>query len=228
MRELILLICELDNNFKESILSSKGNANYLSKTTQNDLLLCIKQYIQLEIVKEIKSQPEGQFYILSADEVTDVSNWEQRGMIVRYTKDCRPVEKLLEYVRCEDIKGMSIANYLITTLKDAGLDVMMCRSQTYNGAGNMSGKSKGAAVVFRSETGNESAVYFHCASHELNLCLSNVSKVPQVFNMVSTMQALGIFFKYSPKRQRKLEEVIAEAGREGCLKKKIKPFCETR
>ena len=24
-------------------------------------------------------------------------------MIVRYTKDSRPVEKLLEYVRCEDV-----------------------------------------------------------------------------------------------------------------------------
>ena len=69
-------------------------------------------------------------------------------MIVRYTKDCFLIEKLLEYIRCEDFKGTSIANYLITTLKDAGLDVMMCRYQTYDGAGNMSGKSKRAAAVF--------------------------------------------------------------------------------
>ena len=124
--ELILLMCELDNNFKESILSSKRNANYLSKATQNDLLLCIKEYIQHEIVKEIKNQPESPFYSLSADEVTDVSNWEWLGVIVCYTKDCCTVEKLLEYICCEDIKGTSIAKYLITTLKDAGLDVMMC------------------------------------------------------------------------------------------------------
>ena len=136
---------ELDNNFKESILSSKRDSNCLSKTTQNDLLLCIKEYIQHEIVKEIKNQP---VYSLSADEVAGVSNWEQLGMIVRYTKDCCPVEKLLEYVRCEGIKGTSIANDLITTLKDAGLDVMICQSQAYDGAGNMSGKSKGVAVVF--------------------------------------------------------------------------------
>ena len=83
---------ELDNNFKESILSSKRNANYLSKTTQNNLLLCIKDYIQYEIVIEIKNQPEGPFYSLSADAVTDVSNWEQLGVIVRYTKDFRPVK----------------------------------------------------------------------------------------------------------------------------------------
>ena len=88
-RELILL----DNNFKESILSSKRSSNYLSKTTQNDLLVCIKEYIQHEIVKEIKNQPEGPFYSLSADEVTNVSNWEQLGVTGRYTKDCCLVEK---------------------------------------------------------------------------------------------------------------------------------------
>ena len=86
---------ELDNNLKESILSSKRNANYLSKTTQNNLLLCIKEYIQYEIVIEIKNEPEGPFYSLSADAVTDVSNWEQLGVTVRYTKDCSPVKNAI-------------------------------------------------------------------------------------------------------------------------------------
>ena len=219
---------ELDNNLKEYILSAKRNATYLSKTTQNDLLLCIKEYIQQEIVKEIKNQSEGPFFGLSADEVTDVSNWEQLGVVVPYLKNSKPVEKLLEYVDCDDIKGRSIANFLINTIKNANLDPLMCRSQTYDGAGNMSGKVKGAAATFCLEAGNDKAVYFHCASHQLNLCLSKASKVPQVFNMISTMQVLGIFFKYSPKRQRKLEASISELASEHNLKYKIKPLCETR
>ena len=44
-------------------------------------------------------------------------------------------------------------------------------------------------------------------------------------NMVSTM--LMLFFKYSPKRQRKLEQPITEIATES-LKKKVKPLCETR
>ena len=75
-------------------------------------------------------------------------NWEQLGVIACYTKDCCPIEKQLEYVCCENIKGMSIAKYLITTLKDAGLDVMMCQSQTNDGVETMSEKSKGVAAVF--------------------------------------------------------------------------------
>ena len=74
----------------------------------------------------------------------------------------------------------------------------------------MSGKVKGAAAFFCSKTGNDKAVYFSCTSHEHNLYLSKASKVPQIYNMISTMQALGIFFKYSPKRQRKLEASIAD------------------
>ena len=41
--ELILLMCKLDNNFKESILSLKRNASYLSKTTQNDFATLYKR-----------------------------------------------------------------------------------------------------------------------------------------------------------------------------------------
>ena len=59
----------------------------------------------------------------------------------------------------------------------------------------MTGKEKGAAAKFCSETGNEKAVYFHCTSHELNLFLSKATKILQVMNMVSTMQMLGIFLR---------------------------------
>ena len=94
-------------------------------------------------------------------------------------------------------------------------------------AGNMAGKKKDAATKFCSQTEIKKAVYFHCTSHELNLSLSKASKILQVMNMVSTMKMLGIFFKYSPKCQRKLEQSITEIATES-IKKKIKPLYETR
>ena len=65
----------------------------------------------------------------------------------------------------------------------------------------MSGK-KGAAAQFCLKTENKKAVYFHCASHKLNLCLSKAFKVTQVSKVISTMQFLGQFYKFSSKRQR--------------------------
>ena len=53
------------------------------------------------------------------------------------------------------------------------------------------------------------ARYFHCASHQLNLALTKACAVTSVQCMLPDLQALGVFFKYSPKRQRCLETCTA-------------------
>ena len=108
---------EMESDLKEYMLSSKRNTTYLSKTSQNDLLACVKEYIQQAIVKEIKRQNEDPYFELSADEVIDVSNWEWLSVIIRYIKNFRPVEKQLENVICDDIRGRSLATSLIKTIK---------------------------------------------------------------------------------------------------------------
>ena len=146
---------------------------YLSKATQNGLLSCIKS----EIVKDIQSQTEGPFFGISTDDVSNVSNWEQLGIVARYVRNCEGIEKLLEFVQCDDIKGASIAEFIINALNNADLNPQMCRAETYDGAGNMAGTEKVAAAKFCSETRNEKAVYFHCTSRELNLSLSKTFKI---------------------------------------------------
>ena len=56
-----MLMSEFDKTLKESIQSCARNATYLSKTTQNDLLRCIKDFIQSEIVSDIQNQTEVPF-----------------------------------------------------------------------------------------------------------------------------------------------------------------------
>ena len=59
---------------------------------------------------------------------------------------------------------------MVNILQDSGLDPKMCRSQTFDSAGNnVSGKTKVAAAQSCLSIKNEKVVYFHCASHELNL-----------------------------------------------------------
>ena len=110
-----------------------------------------------------------------------------------YVRNCEAIAKLLEFVKCNNIKGTSIAEFIINALNNTGLNPQMFRAQTYSGAGNMAGKEKGAVAKFCFERGNETSVYFHCTSHKLNLSLSKASKILQVTNMVSTMQMLGMF-----------------------------------
>ena len=129
---------------------------------------------------------------------------------MHYVRNCQAIEKLLEFVQCDDIKRVSITEFIINALNNVGLNPQMCHAQTCDGAGNTTGKEKGDAAKFCSETGNKKAVYFHCTSHELNLSLFKASKILQIINMVSTMEILGTFLKYSPKHQRKLEQSNTE------------------
>ena len=89
-KEFIMLMSKFDKTLKDRIESCARNATYLSKTTQNDLLSCIKDFIQSEIVNDIQNQTEGPFFGISADEVTDVSNWEQQELLCVMLETVKP------------------------------------------------------------------------------------------------------------------------------------------
>ena len=62
-----------DELLKEHLVK---NASYISKTSQNELLFCLKTFIQEKIVEEVRSQQVGPYYGFQCDEVTDASNWD--------------------------------------------------------------------------------------------------------------------------------------------------------
>ena len=65
----------------------------------------VKQFIQTKLINAVKNQAIGAYYGFQCDEVTDGSNWEQLGLILRYVKDHQPVEHLLEYIPCDCTTG---------------------------------------------------------------------------------------------------------------------------
>ena len=56
------------------------------------LLCCIKDFIQSEIVNDIQNQTEGPFFGISADEVADMSDWQQLEIVVHYARNCQAIE----------------------------------------------------------------------------------------------------------------------------------------
>lgn len=207
------------------------HSTYVSKTSQNELLWCVKKIIQDKIIAEIKEQKFGAYYGIQCDEVSDSSNWEQLGIVLRYTVNNKPIERLIEFVACESITGTAICDNIIKCLTDVGLDTQMCRSQTMDGAGNMSGKYNGCAAKFTQHSPR--AIYHYCSSHDLNLVLCKSCQVKEIHIMLDGLKRLGIFYKYSPKRTRRLERAIHEVNaqrgtRDHINKSKFKIFCETR
>ena len=61
---------------------------------------------------------------------------------MRCIKDDRSIKRLLEYVKCPNIRGTTIADQIIKALNDVGLNIEKCRAQTYDDAGIVAGKQQ--------------------------------------------------------------------------------------
>ena len=215
---------------KEHLERCSRNATYMSKTTQNDLMTLMADDIIQQIVDNVKSCP---FFAVLADEVTDVSGWEQLALSLRYVKDNKAEEKLIKFIACSSVTGGSICAEIWNALKQLSLDETRCRAQAYDGAGAMSGHLNGCQKNFRDHVPR--AQYYHCCSHQLNLALTKSCNVSEVHCMLFDLKAVGLFFKYSPKRQRTLEQNVEQentkrtsAGEKPIRAQKLKLLCETR
>ena len=60
--------------------------------------------------------------------------------------------------------------------------MQLLRGQAYDGAGSMSGKTKGTAARITSL--HPKALYAHCAAHKLNLCIVKCCSIIEVDNMM--------------------------------------------
>ncbi|XP_062512637.1 52 kDa repressor of the inhibitor of the protein kinase-like [Corticium candelabrum] len=148
-------------------------------------------------------------------------------------KDNKAEEKLIKFIACSFGTGSSICAEIRNALRQLGLDETRCRAQAYDGAGAMSGHLNGCQKNFRDHVPR--AQYYHCCSHQLNLALTKSCNVSEVHCMLSDLKAVGLFFKYSPKRQRTLEQSVEQentkrtsAGEKPIRAQKLKLLCETR
>lgn len=75
--------------------------------------------------------------------------------------------------------GEDISAAILSNVHALGIDMKKCRGQAYDGASNMSGGVRGCAALIKDQY--PLAVYQHCRSHCLNLCIMKVSKsIPEI------------------------------------------------
>ena len=200
-----------DTVLKNHMESCARNATYMSNNVQNQLLSCMADELLAHIVANVK---ESHFFGIQADEVADVSGLEQLGLSIRYLKDGESIEQHVAFIECKATTGQAICSKIVEELNCLKIDVRNCRAQAYDGAGAMSGHLNGCQALFRDIV--PQATFYHCSSHQLNLSLSKACSVKPVQCMLADFKSLGIFFKYSPKRQRCLETCTA------CLNDELK------
>ena len=213
-----------DKVLSDHLKSAAGNATYTSKTIQNEIIEICGDIIRDKILAKIC---QARYYSVIADEATDASNDEQLSISIRYVNDGKATEVFVAFHKCvTGVTGRAIADNILLKLSQWQLELEHLRGQAYDGAGAMAGKSKGAASYLI--TKQPKALYTHCASHRLNLCVVKCCNIREINNMMQSADKISRFFNNSPKRQLALEKWIDELFAQHEKRKKVKDMCRTR
>jgi hypothetical protein len=146
-----------------------------------------------------------------------VDNVEKEGYRVR--------EDFIGFAPVKDKTGPGIKAATIKGLQQAHLDLGNLRGQGYDGTSAMKGHLGGCAALI--STDYPSAIYVHCASHSLNLVLSDACKVDTIRSTIGTMKEIITFIQASEKRMDALKEQITSIE-PGSLRTRLVKLSETQ
>ncbi|GBM66379.1 hypothetical protein AVEN_91964-1 [Araneus ventricosus] len=154
-------------------MNSGGRSMYTSSFIQNEIINTFGHLIQSQIVRNDR---KSIFYSVLADETTDISQTEPFSLFVRYVADqaYKIREDFLTFVPVYDVTGEGSANTVLETVSILGLDLKKMRG--YYGAATMRGQFRGVQASIKQKL--PLALYTHCSSYSLNLCLSYASNIP--------------------------------------------------
>ena len=114
-----------------------GHTLYLSKTICEEFISLIGSSVHDSIICELKN---SKYYTISLDSTPDISNIDQLTLIVRYVLPTGPVERFIKFFDMDSHNAEYLLDKLLTFLNENGLDIGNCRGQSYDNAGNMSGR----------------------------------------------------------------------------------------
>ena len=152
---------------------------------------------------------ESRYYSILADEATYRTMKEQMALILRFVDKNNIIrEESVSFLECRnDLAGAVLYQTINEFLGSAGLDILECRGQGYDGAGAVAGKDKVLWTQIRRV--NPKALYTHCVSHRLNLAVVASCKEQRVRNVMEQIKEISNFFNFSVPRkkvcQRKLK-----------------------
>ena len=212
-----------DETLKHHLENSSKNARYLSPTIQNEVINVCNKLIVQKIVAKINSV---KLFSVLADETSDIAGMEQFSLCVRYyDNDIKKIrEDFLQFVGVTDLTGKGLANVLMETLANLHIDCNFMIGQGYDGAAAMSGRLHGAQQYVAEKF--DLAIYVHCASHSLNLALSDACELPAVRNCMGIINSAYNFFN-TPKRQSLLANSIEKLTPKASASR-LKRLCATR
>ena len=184
-----------DSVLRNHLAKAPANAKHTSPSIQNEVADILGTQIKRNILDRVR---RAKLFSVVADEVTDSSNKQQLALALRYVDpgNLQIREDLVEFIECDTgVTGRTIAEKITGFIQSRSLDPTKFRGQGYDEAGNMAGKTNGAAAIITRDY--PLASYLHCASHSLNLAVVK-SDVQSVRNMIGIITRVALFFHTHP------------------------------
>ena len=141
---------------------------YLSPAIQNELIELFGKKVKDLILEEIKT---AKYFSILLDSTPDASHIDQMAFIVRYVKidsnnEVQIKESFLNFFPLHGKNADKITKSILNELQQNGLDIMMCRGQSYDNASTMAGVRTG--VQCRIKDINSKAFFIPCGNHSLD------------------------------------------------------------
>lgn len=193
-----------DERLKNHMETGNKNAKYTSWQIQNEIINFCGETIKNMVVEDVK---KAAAYSIMADETGDVAGKEQLSVGVRFFDQKNMIirEEFLGYVELQAQDAKTISTTIEKFIEKCNFDPNKCVGQGYDGCPTMSGFATG--VQKRLQEIFPSALYFHCASHRLNLTVNDLNAVPEVRNTIATIKNIINFFRESPQRRARAPNV---------------------
>lgn len=184
--------------------NANKNALYISPQIQNEIIHLSGETIKDKIVKDVK---DADAYSILADASADISGKEQLSVGVRFFYEKKKIirEEFLGLVEMKEMDAESIATAIDHFIDGCTLDPIKCVGQGYDGAKAMSGHIGGVQTILRRKYQN--GLFFHCASHRLNLVVNDLNKVVEVRNTIGTIKTIINFFRESTLRRKLIPNI---------------------
>ncbi|VVC42839.1 Ribonuclease H-like domain,Domain of unknown function DUF4371, partial [Cinara cedri] len=195
-QQTIRLLADFNPLLHELLNDSTKHIKYLSWKVQNELIDILSENLCHIICEEIIS---CSFFSIILDSTQDITKIDQVSVIIRYvivdyeTHTINIKESFLGFYALEQHGSMDYAHLIQNVLHKHNIKIKNCIGQGYDGASVMSGQYSG--VQKRINNIVPTALFVHCCAHNLNLVISDASKIsPSISRHFETLHSVLNFF----------------------------------
>ena len=196
------LIAHFDPFLKDHLVKhgnkGKGKPSYLSSTVCEEFIALMGDKTKQVIADEIK---QAKYFSVIVDSTPDLAHVDQLTFVFRFVNASgKVVERFIGFEPIHSHTGLSLAESVISMVRNLGLDLANCRGQSYDNASNMSGKYNGLQAQLKKV--NPLIHYTPCAAHSLNLVGINTMEdcCADVISFFELLQSLYTFCSASTHR----------------------------